>query len=352
MTLHGTVHVVVPDGIDDPARPSGGNVYDRRVCSGLSGLGWSVHEHAVPGSWPRPGPAARTGLARALRGLPAQDVVLLDGLVASPAPDVLVPEAGRLRLVVLVHLPLGLHGPGAAAEKAVLTRAAAVVATSPWTRCALLERYPLHPQRLHVAEPGTDTAPVSAGSPSGGALLCVGSVVPDKGHDVLVAALAAVSDLGWRCVCAGSLDRDPAFADAVRRQARSSRIDDRLRLVGPRTGPALEAEYAAADVLVHASRGETYGMVVTEALAHGLPVVATRAGGLPQALGRAPDGTLPGVLVPPDDPGRLAGALRSWLGDTGLRERLRGSARGRRGTLTGWATTADEVSRVLQAVSP
>ena len=53
------VHVVVPYGIDDPRRPSGGNVYDRRVCRGLVALGWSVHEHAVAGRWPRPDAAAR-----------------------------------------------------------------------------------------------------------------------------------------------------------------------------------------------------------------------------------------------------------------------------------------------------
>jgi glycosyltransferase involved in cell wall biosynthesis len=346
-----TVHVVVPDGIDDPARPSGGNVYDRRVCRGLSGLGWDVREHAVPESWPRPDAAARTALGRVLRGVPDDAVVLVDGLVASAAADCLVQESGRLRLVVLVHMPLGLQEPDTGGEEAVLARAVAVVTTSAWTRCALLERYALRPERLHVAEPGTDTAPVSPGSPSGGRLLCVAAVVPGKGQDVLVAALADVSDLGWRCVCVGSLDRDPAFADRVCRQAGAGRIDDRLRLVGPRTGPALEAEYAAADVLVLASRAETYGMVVTEALAHGLPVVATGTGGLPQALGRAPDGSLPGLLVPPGDPVPLAGALRSWLGDGDTRERLRRSARARRGTLTGWATTAAQVSRVLQGVS-
>jgi len=53
------VHVVVPYGIDDPRRPSGGNVYDRRACRGLAALGWSVHEHTVPGRWPRPDAPAR-----------------------------------------------------------------------------------------------------------------------------------------------------------------------------------------------------------------------------------------------------------------------------------------------------
>ena len=101
------VHVVVPDGIDDPARPSGGNAYDRRVCRGLAAIGWSVREHAVAGSWPRPDAAACAALAGVVQRIPDGAVVLLDGLIASAAPEVLVPQAGRLRLVVLVHMPLG-----------------------------------------------------------------------------------------------------------------------------------------------------------------------------------------------------------------------------------------------------
>ena len=104
------VHVIVPEGIDDPARPSGGNTYDRRVCRGLAALGWSVREHAVPGDWPRPGPAGHAALARAVRRIPDGAVVLLDGLIASAGPEALVPQAGRLRQVVLVHMPLGHHG--------------------------------------------------------------------------------------------------------------------------------------------------------------------------------------------------------------------------------------------------
>ena len=99
------LHFVVPEGIDDPARPSGGNTYDRRVCRGLAARGWSVHQHAVPGGWPRPGEAERAALARSVRRIPDGAVVLLDGLIASAAPDVLVPQARRLRQVVLVHRP-------------------------------------------------------------------------------------------------------------------------------------------------------------------------------------------------------------------------------------------------------
>ena len=78
-----TVHVVVPDTVDDPARPSGGNTYDRRICAGLAALGWSVHVHAVPGRWPRPDTHARAVLAEILARLPDGSIALLDGLVAS-----------------------------------------------------------------------------------------------------------------------------------------------------------------------------------------------------------------------------------------------------------------------------
>ena len=143
------VHVVVPDGIDDPARPSGGNAYDRRICRGLAATGWSVHERPVPGSWPWPDAAARATLTGVIAGIPDGAVVLIDGLIASTVPEVLVPEARRLRLVVLVHMPLGDGLPGdevadaRTQERAVLSAAVAVVTTSTWTRRWLLDRYAL-----------------------------------------------------------------------------------------------------------------------------------------------------------------------------------------------------------------
>jgi len=352
-----TVHVVVPDGIDDPLRPSGGNVYDRRVCQGLAVDDWSVHEYAVPGRWPRPDQAARATLARVLGGIPDNALVLLDGLVASAVPEVLGAETGRLRLVVLVHLPLGADPSGdgdpdvRARERAALSAATAVVATSGWARRWLLDRYALPVDRVHVVEPGADIADVAPGTTRGGELLCVGAVTAVKGYDVLVAALAGVQDRAWHCVCVGSLDLDPGFVGRVRGQAEDAGIVDRVRFVGPLTGTELEQVYAEADLLVLASRAETYGMVVTEALAHGLPVVATNVGGVSEALGRAPDGSRPGLLVRPGDPPAFAAALRSWLDDPDRRELLRRAAQARRPTLSGWSDTARRMSRVLAGVA-
>jgi glycosyltransferase involved in cell wall biosynthesis len=92
-------------------------------------------------------------------------------------------------------------------------------------------------------------------------------------------------------------------------------------------------------------------MVVTEALARGLPVLATNVGGVTEALGRGEDGTRPGLLVPPGDEAALADALRSWLGDAELRARLRSAARERRATLRPWAATTSEIADVLADVA-
>jgi glycosyltransferase involved in cell wall biosynthesis len=349
------LHVIVPGGYNDPARPSGGNTYDRRVCEGLVAQGWAVAVHAVPGSWPHPNAAAHALLADVVNRIPDDALVLLDGLVASAAPEVLVPQAQRLRLVALVHMPLG-QGPADALvrerEGALLSSARAVVTTSAWARRTLLGLYGLPPARVQVAEPGVDAAELAPGTATAGALLCVAAVTPGKGHDVLLDALSSMPELRWHCRCVGSLDRDPAFARRLRLRSADLGLGQRLSFPGPGAGAELERSYAAADLFVLASRGETYGMVVTEALARGLPVIAADVGGVPEALGHAGDGSRPGALVPPDDPAGLGAALRAWLGDAELRHRWRRAARERRATLAPWAATTSTLAGVLQGAAP
>jgi len=353
------LHVVVPAGIHDPSRPSGGNTYDRRLVAGLNDLGWHVHEHEVVGAWPYPDSAALAGVGALLADVPPGALVLVDGLVACCADAVLGPEGDRLRLVVLVHMPLGPADPAAAAgERRVLSAASAVVTPSRWTRDLLLDTYALDPRVVHVARPGVDARPVAPGTAHGGELLCVAAVTSHKGHTDLADALTLVADLPWRCVCAGSLALDAARVADVRDRLTGAGLAERVSFPGPLTGVALDQAYAAADLLVLPSLAETYGMVVTEALARGIPVLATSVGGLPEALGSAVDRSdgdgsdvgLPGLLVPPGRPDRLAAALRSWLGHDDLRARLRQRALERRRTLTPWSRTAAEVSGVLERV--
>jgi glycosyltransferase involved in cell wall biosynthesis len=350
------VHFVVPDGVDDPTRPSGGNTYDRNLCQGLTSSGWSVYEHPVSGFWSPPDAASFAALDDAVRRIPDSAVVLADGLVASTAPEVLVPHARRLQLIVLVHTPLGYRSTEDGddgirkREGAVLSAAAAVVTTSAWSRRTVIGLYSLPADLVHVARPGVISAELATGTATGEALLSVATISADKGHDVLLDALATVTDLSWRYVSVGSLDREPLFAEALRRRSLDLGLAGRVRFAGTATGVELDRAYDAADVMVLASRAEAYGMVVTEALARGLPVIATEVGGVTEALGHGANGLRPGLLVPPDDPMALAGALRYWLGDAELRAGLRRAARERRESLCGWSSTASNIAGVILRV--
>ncbi|MBV2358001.1 glycosyltransferase family 4 protein [Streptomyces sp. J2-1] len=350
-----TVHFVMPGGVDDLTVPSGGNAYDRRVCLDLPGFGWQPVRHLMPGTWPRPADADRAALARTLGELPDGSAVLLDGLVACGVPEVIVPEARRLRLAVLVHLPLGDEtglAPQAAAdldarERAVLRAVPAVIATSDWAVRRLVAHHGLAPDRVHNAAPGADIAPLAPGTDGVSRLLCVAAVTPRKGQHRLVEALAAVADLPWTCECVGGLTQDPGYVAELRALIRLHGLADRVLLTGPRSGAALDASYAAADLTVLTSYAETYGMAVTEALARGVPVLATDVGGVAEAVGRAPDGGVPGILVPPEDPAALTAELRGWFGDPDVRRRLKAAARARRASLDGWPTTARALAGVL-----
>lgn len=331
--------------------PSGGDVYDRRLAEELRGLRHPVRVFTVPGSWPVPSAQDRQGLARLLEGLAEHTVVLLDGLVACGVPEVLAPHERRLRMVVLVHLPLALEGGLSDAEardlhsreRRALGSARRVVATSDWARRHLAEQHGL--SGAVTVAPGTDPAPPAPGTDGRSRLVCVASLTPRKGHEDLLAALALLPANGWRLTCVGP--GEDTRATRLRAVAQEHGWRDRVRFTGPLTGADLEEIWSGADLHVLASHSETYGMAVAEALARGVPVLATEAGGVTEALGRASDGTRPGMLVRPGDPEAMAGALCRWWHDPGLRRRLRRSAHLRRQTLAGWERTAGAMAAVL-----
>jgi glycosyltransferase involved in cell wall biosynthesis len=330
------VAVVGPVGLANPARPSGGNVYDLRLAAALRARGREVEVHETTAEL----------LAESLAALPAGGTVVVDGLVACAAPEALEAHARRLRLVVLVHLPLGVPVPGSTPrpeqEARSLAVAAAVVCTSRWTRDWLAASYGVAGQVVH---PGVDKAGLAEPSRSGGRLLSVGAIAPVKGHDVLVRALSALARARWSWTLVGA-SVDPDHATALWADLCAAGLDDRVRLAGALTGPDLASAYAGADLVVLPSRHETDGKVATEALARGVPVLAADVGGLPEALGEP----VPGLLVTPGDPSALAAALAAWLGDPRLRATLRHRAAARRVSLTGWDETARAMAAVLDVV--
>jgi glycosyltransferase involved in cell wall biosynthesis len=350
--------VVVPIGINDWALPSGGNHYDRRVIDALPGLGWEVREHLVPGSWPTPTQFDRDWFDRILAGLPDGAVVLVDGLIAAAAPS-LVDATRRLCVAVLLHMPFAEAAPPdraaevARVEAAVLRACDAVIATSNWTRDWIVTHHAVPADRVSTAVPGVDPAPLafSLGSSSGSELLCVGPVVPGKGQDVLVEALGRLRELPWTCRFVGACDQDPGFVTSLMATAQRTGIEDRVTFAGTLTRHLLSSVRSDSDLVISTSRHEAYGMALAEALSAGLPVIATQVGGQSEAVGRASDGTIPGLLVADGDVAALADALRHWLTDPELRQRWREAAALRRHDLTGWTETAGCVAAALHAVS-
>jgi glycosyltransferase involved in cell wall biosynthesis len=177
-------------------------------------------------------------------------------------------------------------------------------------------------------------------------ILSVGAVVPRKGHDLLVEALAGLADLDWHCTIAGSLDRDSAFASGILRRIEETGLGSRIHLAGPLSKAELQAHYARAHLFALPSRYEGYGMAFSEAMARGLPVIGARAGAVP--------GTVPaaaGILVPPEDVPELRKALGAVIADGALWQSLSDAAWAHGQSLPRWSDTARIIADVLKEIA-
>jgi len=344
------VHVIVPGSLETR---TGGYGYDREIVAGLERRGWTVRVHEIPGSFPAPSVESRRAAAVALASLPDGAAVVVDGLALGALPDEAVREASRLRLIALVHHPLadetGLAANARAgleaSERRALAAARHVVVTSPRTAAAL-DRYGVAPSSITVIEPGTASAPQARGTMGEVVeLLCVATVVPRKGHDVLVRALAAMPEAPWHLTCVGGLDRDEAWASSVRAEVAALGIASRIAFAGELEREPLDVRYDAADVFVLPTWYEGYGMAVAEALARGLPVVSTATGAIADLVGDDA-----GLLVPPGDVTALTRALSSVVTDPTLRARLSGGARRARARLRNWDDAAGLMARTIEGV--
>lgn len=326
------LRLVVPPDVD---KPTGGNAYDLALAAALRAHGARV---AVVRSDP-------AGLA-AILAEAWEGPTLVDGLLACPRPDAVAASGGEVG--VLVHMPLAQEtglSPGRAArldrlEGEALRAARWVVTTSHWCARHVTEHHGV--ARVTVATPGVEPAPVSTGSDPP-LLVHLAALLPHKDQLGVVAALARLRDLSWQARLAGPTDRDPVYALKVRAALRDAGLSDRVRVTG--TMPR-DAAWAGADLALLPSRVESFGMVVTEALARAVPAVVAE-GGAVEALGSTPAGEVPGAVVPPADPAALADVLRRWLTEKAYRDATRRAALERRATLDRWDVTAQKVRTAL-----
>ena len=346
------LHFLVPGQLD---RPTGGSRYDQRIIAGLRAVGMAITVHALAGRYPGPDSKAQDTVEQTLRRIPAETTVIVDGLVLGGLPGPFTDQARRLRLIAVVHHPLADEtGLSAARRQALLERERAalravrgVITTSAFTAERLRE-LGLGILPSQVVAPGCDPAPLAHGQPSDQPplLLCVASLTPRKGHDVLIDALTQLRDLPWHCRLVGSTELAPDWAQEMRGRIRQNGLERRIDVAGALAAADLDAAYAGADLFVLPSHYEGYGMVITEAIARGLPVVTTNGGALP--------GTLPpqaGYAVPVADSDALATALGQLLRDPAQRDALARGARRARQRLTDWPAASRRFAAALAEIT-
>jgi glycosyltransferase involved in cell wall biosynthesis len=328
----------------DLATPTGGYAYDRRMIAELQRLGWRVDVLGLGDGFPHPSAENKAAAREKLAAVPSDCPVVIDGLAFGVLPEAAKELRERNELIALVHHPLALETGLAPADAATLktseydalAAARGVIVTSPSTSQLLVDDYDVSPDIITVARPGTDRGVMAKGSSDGIVrLLSVGSVVPRKGYDVLIAALAPLASLPWRLTIAGDRTRDEAAAGQLDADIASHKLAERIEVLGALPAERLATLYIGADLFVLASRFEGYGMAFAEALAHGLPVVGTTAGAIPDTI--PPDA---GVLIEPNDVKALTRTLRMLIENTKERQWLASGARAAGEALPTWEESA------------
>lgn len=345
--------LLVPGSLD---QLTGGYLFARRVVDRLRARGDAVAVTELEGRFPEADQQARRAAAAALAGKTDREAVVIDGLALAGFDACLKAEAARLRLIAWVHHPLadetGLDDRTREqfrmVETSLLPCCRGVICPSDATAQAIAA-YGVDPARIAVAPPGTGRpAQARPRAEPGEALrlLSVATVTPRKGHLVLIEALARLRRKDWRLRCIGSLQRDPAHVAALRHAIAAQGLEERVTLQDEIPPAALDEAYAAADVFVLPSFHEGYGMALAEAMAHGLPILATRAGAIPATVPQSA-----GILVAPGDAAALAEALLRLIERPALRQRLAQGAAAAGATLPDWDEAAlrwrGEIARLL-----
>jgi len=341
---------------------TGGYAYDRQIIAGLKNLGWEIQLIGLGEGYPFPNATqaeqAKEQLQRLTPGVP----MVIDGLALGALPEVAACVAEHHPLIALIHHPLafefGLSEEQAAllkqSETEALGHASGVIANSPATARDLNRHYGVPFDQIDVVLPGTDRSVHQRGRSrtiNGDRdvvrLLSVGSIIPRKGFADLITALATLADLPWTLSIAGDTTRNAgAFEQLIADIARFG-FAGRVRVLGGVSDSELDTLYTQADAFVLASLFEGYGMVYAEAMAYGLPIVATCGGAIPDTVpGEA------GLLVSPGDVPALTLALKTVIEDAPYRARLSSGALRAAAQQPTWDQAAQQFTIALRRFTP
>ncbi len=330
---------------------TGGYEYDRRIVAGLREAGHQVRVVELSGTHPLTDEWARDAACAAWDSIGEGSRPIIDGL-ALPAFAGLDDALAARNAVGLIHHPTSLETGFSeteraallAIEKRLMPKLSRIIVTSEATAERLAADFAVDRDRITIVVPGTDEAPRSPGS--GGPIchiLSIGTLIPRKGHDVLLQALARLFDLDWQLTIVGSPDRDPVHAHSLAALVEELNIGKRVRFAGEVTGAALDALWREADIFALATHWEGYGMAIAEALKRGVPVVVCDGGAAGKLVTE-----MSGVVCPVGDKVNLSKALRRMIFGASLRRQMAEAAWQVGQALPDWPT---QVREFVQALS-
>ena len=337
----------------DLATVTGGYIYDRRIIEELRLQGWQVQVLGLGDGFPYPSRATHQQACERLLALEPGVPIVVDGLAFGVLPEVAAALHQRHPVVALVHHPLAFE-TGLSVEQSAtfkdtewraLKHVTRVCVTSPATAQTVIEHFKVPGVRLDSVLPGTDRVVRKVGMLRQGPvqLLSVGSVIQRKGFDVLLAALATLTELSWQLTIAGDLTRDAVAVAQLHHDLERFSLTKRVHVLGTIETAGLQTLYQQADIFVLASRFEGYGMAYAEALAHGLPVIGTTAGAIPNTVPLTA-----GLLAEPGDVQSLTQALEQLPQDHALRERLAHGACLAAAQQPSWADSATLFAQTIE----
>jgi glycosyltransferase involved in cell wall biosynthesis len=328
---------------------TGGYAYARRLLKELPHQGISIEPLRLPESFPHPTSADIAQTLYLLQQRP-DALWLFDGLALGAFPPELLAALPQ-RSLALIHHPLALEEGLTVkqvrafhqSEKEALALMQGIITTSHTTADVLVKDYAVSPEKLTIAEPGTDPAMRAKGTGSPFHWLAIGTVTPRKAFPLLVEALASLKDQNWFLTILGATDRNLEETHKLVAAIENHGLRERISLLGSCSATECEPFWQTADAFVSSSLYEGYGMVLTEAMARGLPLVASTGG--------AASATVPehvGIKVEPGDLDAMQQAMARMMKNAPFRRTCADSSWECRKTLPKWEETARHVSEAVR----
>ncbi|HEX2933974.1 MAG TPA: glycosyltransferase family 4 protein [Bacteroidales bacterium] len=283
------LHFLIPGDIDTLASCY---IYDKRLIEGLKKKGHAVEVHRLSDDFPFPSDESIIQFTKTIRQIPKGETVIIDSLALGVIPAVLKELSITNPIIGLMHLPLSVDPNYSAYQRTLITKpemealgyVGKFIVSSLYTQETLIN-LGIDENKINLVTPGIDDVPQKKNYPERPSkLLSIANMCRSKDHSLLVRALTALKDKDWELHCYGNLDWDRNYLADFQALIRKNNLQKKILVHGTISGKELSDAYLEADLFVHPSDFETYGMAMVEALAHGLPVVASTGGGIQKTI--------------------------------------------------------------------